>query len=315
LDRLVPNPLEQTQAASPSGISIERVAYHGWNDCYRIANGLAAVVVVPAIGRVMQFELEGSEGVFWENRTLDGRLHDAAANEWINFGGDKCWPAPQAVWTGQQGRDWPPPEGFDARPAKASLIERGVVVTSAVDPGFGIQVVRWVQLDSSQPILRIRSEYHKLRGRAVKVGIWSITQLREPERAGLLLPLQSRFTGGYTRLMTAEPEQLKIAGRLLTLLRHPLQCAKIGTDGASLVWVGRDCALRIDAETGPGEFPDGGCVTEIYTNPDPLKYVEFETLGPLATLHAGQRMARTTVYTLRARTRGDAETEARTFLA
>jgi hypothetical protein len=308
LDR---NPRSSLEPASPR-IIVERVAYHGWSDCYRISNGLVVVVVVPAIGRVMQFGLEGaSEGVFWENRALDGQLHEAAANEWVNFGGDKCWPAPQAVWTGQQGRDWPPPEGFDARPVQAAVVERGVVVSSPIDPGFGIQVVRHVELDRGQPVLRIRSEYRKQRGRAVRVGIWSITQLREPERVGLLLPEKSRFAGGYTRLLEAEPADLKIAGRVLSLGRHTRQYVKVGTDGNSLVWVGRACALRIDAESGTGEYPDGGCVTEVYTNPDPLKYVELETLGPLTTLHTGQRMERTTVYTLKARSRGDADAEAR----
>ena len=314
MHRLAPSPLEQPHAAASPAITVERVAYHGWSDCYRIANGLVAAVVIPAIGRVMQFGLEGAAGVFWENRALDGHLHDAAADEWVNFGGDKCWPAPQAVWTGQQGRDWPPPEGFDSRPARASMIERGVMVTSAIDPGFGIQVVRWVELEPSKPVLRIRSEYRKQRGQAVRVGIWSITQLRDPELVGFLLPSQSRFAGGYIRLMTAEPKELKIAGRVLTLRRHPRQCAKIGSDGGSLAWVGGDCALRIDAESGQGEFPDVGCVTEIYTNPDPMAYVELETLGPLTTLHTGQRMARTTTYTLRARMRADDEAEARSLL-
>jgi hypothetical protein len=38
---------------------------------------------------------------------------------------------------------------------------------------------------------------------------------------------------------------------------------------------GENCVVRIDAEQGSGKYPDGGCATEIYTNPDPLKYVEL----------------------------------------
>lgn len=294
-----------------TGVSVERVSYHGWSDCYLIGNGSVEAAIVPAIGRVMQLRLTGDgEGAFWENRSLDGQLHDAVSNDWINFGGDKCWPAPQTVWTGQQGRAWPPPAAFDARPVQAVANERGVVVTSPIDPGFGIQVVRHVELDPELPIMRIGTEYRKLRGAAVRVGIWTVTQLQEPEHIAILLSAKSKFAAGYIRLLAAEPANLKVDGRMLSLGRHPRHHVKIGTDGCSMAWVGSKCVVRIDAETGPGEYPDGGCVTEIYTNPDPLKYVELETLGPLKTMNVGDRIRQTTVYTVMPRSTQDFDAEA-----
>jgi hypothetical protein len=299
-----------------TGVSVERISYHGWPDCYLISNGSVEAAIVPAIGRVMQLRLAGeADGAFWENRALDGQLHDADSNDWINFGGDKCWPAPQTVWTGQQGRDWPPPPAFDARPAEAVACERGVVVTSPIDPGFGIQVVRHVELDAGQPIMRISTQYRKLIGGAVRVGIWTITQLQEPEHVCILLAARSKFPAGYLRLLAAEPADLKIDGRLLSFARHARRQVKVGTDGSSLAWVGRNCVVRIDAEAGPGEYPDGGCVTEVYTNPDPLKYVELETLGPLTTMNVGDRIEQTTVYTVMPRSTPDPEAEARRVLS
>ena len=74
-----------------AGVSVERISYHGWPDCYLVANKQVEVVVVPAIGRVMQLRLRGeADGAFWENRALDGQLHLSDSAEWINFGGDKC---------------------------------------------------------------------------------------------------------------------------------------------------------------------------------------------------------------------------------
>lgn len=260
----------------------------------------------------MQLRLAGeAEGTFWENRALDGQLHDAASNDWINFGGDKCWPAPQAHWIEHQGRDWPPPAAFGAQAAKTVARERGIVVKSPIDPGFGIQVVRRVELDDGQPILRIHTEYRKLLGGAVRVGIWTVTQMREPECVCIFLPATSKFATGYVRLMAAEPADLKIDGRLLSLGRHARQQVKIGTDGSSLAWLGRNCVVRIDAEAGLGEYPDGGCVTEVYTNPDPLKYVELETLGPLTTMNPGDRIELATVYTVMRRSTRNLEAEAR----
>jgi hypothetical protein len=295
-----------------TGVSVERISYHGWSDCYLIANGRVEAVIVPAIGRVMQLRLAGEpDGAFWENRALDGQLHDAASNDWINFGGEKCWPAPQALWIEQQGRDWPPPAAFGARHITASTSDRGVVVKSPADPGFGIQVVRHIELDAVQPVLRIATEYRKLVGGAVRVGIWTITQMREPERVCILLSPASKFTDGFIRLMSAEPADLKIDGRLLSLRRHPRQHVKVGTDGSSMAWLGSNCVVRIDTDTRLGEYPDGGCSTEVYTCPDPLQYVELETLGPLTTMNPGDRIEQTTVYTVTPRSTTDLDAEAR----
>jgi hypothetical protein len=259
----------------------------------------------------MQFRRLGDRsGIFWENRDLDGMLHSTGASTWMNFGGEKCWPAPQSAWPFQQGRDWPPPAAFDAQPMESAEIKRGIALTSPVDPAYGIQVARQVELDPSLPRLRIRTEYRKLHGSAVTVGVWTIAQMREPERVYVPLLKESSFPEGFVLLMDDEPAGLKIDGRLLSLVRHPQSFAKIGTDAASLLWIGPKCVLRIDTECKPGIYPDGGCVTEIYTNPGLENYVELETLGPLTAMEAGDRIEQTTSYTLLPRTTTDLGAEA-----
>ncbi|MGD0831841.1 MAG: hypothetical protein ABR907_12910, partial [Terracidiphilus sp.] len=62
------------------------------------------------------------------------------------------------------------------------------------------------------------------------------------------------------------------------------------------------------------EYPDGGSVTEVYTNPDPLAYVELETLGPLATLQIGEQIERSAIYTILPRSMPDGDAEARKIL-
>lgn len=271
--------------------------------------------MVPAVGRMMQLRLLGDkDGTFWENRVLDGQLHPPIQNNWLNFGGDKSWPAPQTDWLRQQGRDWPPPAGFDARPMDATVTECGVVLTSPVDPAYGIQIVRHVELEADKPKVRIRTEYRKLSGSPIRVGVWTITQMQTPERACLLLPARSSFAVGHVCLLKAEPAGLKIEGRLLSLACHPSELVKIGSDAGSLAWVGPNSLVRIDAEQGPGEYPEGGCVTQIYTNPEPQPYVEMETLGPLANLSVGDRIERTTLYTIFPRSVANPEAEAQKIL-
>jgi hypothetical protein len=296
-------------------VSVSQFVYRGWQDCYLLGNGSIEAIVVPSIGRVMQLRLAGDgRGTFWENRALDGQLHGPVSNDWVNFGGDKCWPAPQSAWKQHQGHDWPPPAAFDSLPMEARACERGVVLASSIDPSYGVQVVRRVELDAALPVMRIRTEYRKVYGNAVPVGVWSITQLRDPERVFVLLGAKPSLAGGYLRQMEAEPAGLRIDGRLLSLARHPHESTKIGTEGRSLLWVGKQCMVRIDAETGPGEYPDGGCVTEVYTSPDPLAYVELETLGPLASIAVGESIERATVYSLMPRLLSDPDADARRVL-
>jgi len=274
-------------SSSASGVSISRVSWHGWSDCVLIQNGMVEAVVVPAIGRVIHFGLE-----------------------WSNFGGDKCWPAPQSAWFRLQGRGWPPPAAFDSLPMQADAASGSIRMTSPLDPALGIQLVRHIELDPGKPVMRIRSEFRKLFGSPTQISVWTIAQMREPERVSMLLSPKSRFDGAYVRLQKSEPANLKIEGQVLLLSRHPREQVKIGADAASLACVGPDYVIRIDAQPGPGEFPDGGCLTEVYTSPDPLQYVELETLGPLTTIATGEQIDRTTVYTVRPRSTPDPVAEA-----
>jgi hypothetical protein len=298
------------------GVSTSRISWRGWPDCFQIENGLIEAVIVPCIGRVMQLRLlDDPVGALWRNLALEGQRHDPPVDlllprEWLNFGGDKCWPAPQSSWPKVQGRHWPPPNGFDSQPMKAVAADNSVVLTSFIDASFGIQMVRHVELDPGLPVMRIRTEFRKLTGSPVSVSVWTITQMRAPERISIQLPPQSKFVKGYVHLTGAQPADLRIDGSILLFARHRRELVKIGSDGISMAWVGENCVVRIDAEPGPGEYPDGGCVTQVYTNPDPLAYVELETLGPLTAMSIGNRIERTAVYTVSPRSTSDPEAEA-----
>jgi len=281
-----------------------------WPEGYWLTNGVVEALVVPAIGRVLQFRSVGdAEGAFWESS-----FDQAAPGEWSNFGGDKCWPAPQSSWPRQQGHAWPPPPGFDASPMQATVSGNSLLLTSPVDPTWGVQVVRAIELDAEKPRMRIQTEYRKVSGEPVRVGIWTVTQMREPIRIGMKLQASSRFPDSYARLLDATPADLRVQNGVLSLARHCSAYTKIGSDGSALAWVGNACVVRIEVQPEAGEYPDGGCVTEIYTNPDPLGYVELETLSPLATMHCGSSIRQTVTYTLAPRSCDDPFLETETAL-
>lgn len=296
-----------------SSLTVESLVYHGWSNSLRLSNNVVEAFVVPAIGRVMDFRRIGdSEGCFWQNRALDGQLHPAHSADWINFGGDKSWPAPQSEWPRYQGHGWPPPAAFDAERVAAERSENGIVLISPIDAGYGIQVTRRIELDPTLAQMRIHTEYKKLKGSPTRVSIWTITQMNDPVCVAMELPAHSRHAEGFVRLLDPDPLALHRAEGSISFARSHMQMTKIGTEAAAMLWVGKGTVARI-ASLGElsGEFPDHGSVSEIYTNADPLPYVELETLGPLVELSVGQSAARTAVYTLAPRTCADPQEEIR----
>ncbi len=280
-------------------VKITRGDYHGWKNCYFMRNACVEVVIVPAVGRIMQFHFLGEPGPFWENRNVDGKSPDAASKEWGNFGGDKTWPSPQAEWPAVTGRAWPPPAAFDSMPVEASVREGVVELASAVDPHYGIRARRVIRLDPEKSVMTVTTTYEKTEGSPSTVGIWIITQCGEPRAIRVPVPARSLYEKGYNLQCEHVPPSLKAEEGEITLTRDLGTPHKIGNDAGFLVWVGETVTLRIDSpRVANANYPDSGSSAEVYTNPDPLPYIELELLGPLHTLSVGDKTSQTSVYTL-----------------
>jgi hypothetical protein len=153
-------------------------------------------------------------------------------------------------------------------------------------------------------------------GQPLKTGVWVITQLKDPVLACASLPDFELFHEGYNRQSDELPTGFKIDNGLLSLTRDPKASHKIGTDAGALFWVGTDAVLRIESpRTVFGDYPDEGCSAEIYTNPDPLPYIELEMLGPVQKMVVGDKIARRSSYTLVRRVEADPDLEVRRLLS
>ena len=293
-------------------IQISKITYHGWPNSYRISNGKVQAVVVPAIGRVMQFQLVGGVNIFWQDRRLDGRAPDPNSREWANFGGDKSWPSPQDDWSKMVGRGWPPPAGFDAVPYEARVEDGVLELSSPVDPSYRIRVRRRVELDPAKPQMEVVTSYEKITGAPVKVGVGVITQLRDPQRVFMVLPKKSRFPDGYVLLQFSPPEDVRIHDGLVSLKRGNKISSEIGSDADTLLWMDGEYVLRIDSpRVQRAEYAEQGTNSTIFTAADPQAYVELETFGPLSVMKAGDRIQRKNTYTLLERSEKDPDAEAR----
>ena len=290
----------QPASPMPTDFQIKRGEYRGWPDAVFLRNGEVEAVIVPAIGRVMQFRIAGeADGPFWENPAVDGRRASQDTKGWFNYGGDKVWPAPQAAWPRIAGRGWPPPAGFDGRPAQAEISGSAVTLVFPPDPTYGLQVRRRIALTPGRQVMTITTTFEKTSGSAVEVGVWTITQLRDPEAVRAPAPEGPAADGVPVLLGGYAAPPMKTEPHWLVVARDPAANHKIGLRTGPLLWIGAAFTLRLDSDVVPGAvYPDHGSSAEIYTNADPLAYVELELLGPLTTLQAGERIEQTVTYTL-----------------
>lgn len=307
--------IPQPAATAPRDVVV-RSDNHGWPDSMVLSNGVVEAVIVPSIGRVMQFRFAGEpDGPFWANAGLLGQKLDPASPDWVNFGGDKAWPSPQDDWARLALRPWPPPVGFDGLPMEAVRDGSAVILVSAVDPSYGIRVRRRIELATDRPVMTITTRFEKTAGPPMEVGVWTITQVRDPAAIYAVLPETPRAGAPYVRMSEELPANLKVEHDLIALTRDPHKNRKIGVRAATLVWIGRSELLRIDSTLVPGaRYPDQESSAEIYTNEDPLAYVELEILGPLEKLAVGGHIERQSTYTLAHRTENDPEMEIKKLL-
>jgi len=300
---------------SSQALKASKTTYRGWPDALVLSNGKVEAVIVPAVGRVMQFRFIGEDDVFWENAALQGKSPNPSAQEWSNFGGDKTWPSPQADWGKMVGRGWPPPAMFDSTPLQGNQKENAIELTSRVDSAYGIRTRRRIELDPSMPVLKITTTYEKDSGDVVRVGIGVITQLRDPQRAFIAVPPKSKFPEGYVLLNFERPQDGKLKGGLFSLTRSHANKSQIGSDASTLLWMNEKHAIKIESPRAIGaEYANQGSSTVIYTNSDPDAYIELETYGPLSVMKVGDKIEQTNTYRLYERGEKDPEAEARKIL-
>jgi len=179
-------------AGPAAAAEAQKSEYRGWPSL-ALSNGIVEVQVVPDIGgRVIQLSLGGFE-YLWVNPRLAGKppTPDGLGPDkgWLNYGGDKLWPAPQG-WDGED--QWPgPPDGvLDGSPHRGEITAPSgpggatVRLTSPESPRCGIQFSRTVTLSSGASRVAFASTMKNTGTKPRRWGIWQVTQLNAASRTG-----------------------------------------------------------------------------------------------------------------------------------
>jgi len=272
---------------SSAKVMITRTDYRGWKDSVRMSNGQVDLVFVPQIGRIMRYGYVDGPNMLWEDPELAGKVAPATPGEWRNYGGDKLWPAPQALW------NWPPDTDLDGGVHQVEIKGTKLIVTSPTSERFGIRFQREISLAGRGSEVTMRNRMMNVGSKPVELAIWQIAQMDDPDVS--LLPIEKTTDhplgwGTYGDLKMDAPE-FRATSDMLFIKRNRASSVKVGA-GARAGYVAAekgDVRFTMFGPYQPGmKYPDGGKAQQIYTNPDPKKYVELELNGPIEVLRPGQ---------------------------
>ena len=304
--------------------------FRGW-ESFQLKNEFVQINVTPQLGgRILGYQL-GSHPFLWANPLLQGKLppptHLAPDGSWLNWGGDKLWPAPQG-WDNAEQWPGPPDPVLDGSPQQVEVLARdgasgGVELTSPTDPKTGIQFSRVIRIFDGSSRVHVDATMTNVADRPIQWGIWTVTQLDAGSPGGggwnpnwnTYLPFNahSHFLRGYQVLFGSEsnPEIQPSAVPGVLKLQYMWIVGKVALD-SSAGWL-----ANVDGTNGyafvqkftydpSAEYPDGSSIelwtngvgtieawartVRMETNPADNPYiVESELLGPKVRLLPGQQ--------------------------
>ncbi len=264
----------------------EKVAFKGWPNCARLANGQIELIITLDVGpRVARLGFIGEDNLMAEYAAMQGKT---GGDEWRIYGGHRLWHAPE-----DPVRTYEPDNG----PVKLEEHPGFVRVIPAVEKTTGIAKEIDFSLDASANHVHV---VHRLRNHnlwAVELAPWALSVMAPggtcfvplPPRGShgdSLLPANMMSFWPYTNM--ADPRWSW--GYKWVMLRQDTAATtpqKVGVqtpDGWAAYARQGFLFVKKFGYQPDATYPDMGCNFETYTNNE---MIEVESLGPTVKLAPG----------------------------
>ena len=279
-----------------AAVTVEKTAYAGWPNCYRLSNGEVELVVTADVGpRIIRYGYVGGQNLFVE---LEEDLGQTGGDGWRLYGGSRLWVAPEdRVYS----------YGADNEPVEIEVSGSEVTALAPVE-NTGVQ--KWITAELADRGTEARVTYG-LANRTIwplRIATWVLTMMNRggiavttlPPRGThpeILAPTNPVVLFAFTNMSDSRWSWLE---RYIVLRQDPGNSdpEKIGlfnpaTRGAYLL---NDELFVKKFDAAPDEeYPDMGSSFEIFTNE---RFLELETLGPMRTLQPGESMEHVETWSL-----------------
>ncbi|MBD3267992.1 hypothetical protein GF373_15100 [bacterium] len=296
-------------------VTIEKVAYHGWENCYKLTNGAVELIVVTDIGpRIIHFGFVGQENIF---RVAKNQLGKSDEEGFRGRGGHRFWVAPEDPVTTYYPDNMPVDASIEGNtlrlvstpeltdPALRKQYRSPRVVRDRMDDP---KVRKALRLQKKMNISLARDGMvtveHIIKNwsdRSQVVAAWGISVLNKngfailprapyvPHNRESLLPTQRLITWSYTDL--TDP-RLHFMEKYIVVEQDPSikKPVKIGISNelgwAAYAW-NTHLFVKYLTYNPDLDYPDMGASTEVYTGGNML---ELESLGPLIGLEPNEEI-------------------------
>jgi len=263
-----------------ASVSVEKIKYKGWENCYRISNGEVELIVTGDVGpRIIRYGFVGGRNIFKE---YPDQLGKSGEPTFQMRGGDRVWKAPEDPIA-----SWAP----DNVPVTVQITPTGVIAREPIEPLTQLQKEIEVNLAPSGTSVTVS---HRITNHALfplEFAPWALTMMAQggtvvsgfpprghhPQNLEATNPL---VMWAYTNL--ADP-RWKFTRKYLTLHQDPNnnEAQKLGmfnkNTWAAYILNDEVFVKRTTADPSK-QYPDFGCSFETFTNNE---FLEVETLGPL----------------------------------
>lgn len=270
-----------------AAVTVEKTAYAGWPNCYRVSNGEIELIATTDVGpRIMRLGFVGGQNLFAEFKEELGGIKE---KKWLARGGHRLWKSPE---------DQVLTYALDNDTVQVTVHGDGITLTQAVEPETGLQKQINIRMAPTGNLLTVSHRITNTGGWAVEFAPWALTMMAPGGRAftgfpprgkhpEMLDPTNPLVMWAYTNL--GDP-RWKYSLKYLSLQQDPKNAEpqKLGmfnaeTWGAYLL--GTDLFVKQYTADPEAQYPDFGCSFETFTND---KFLELKTVGPLATVPPGE---------------------------
>jgi hypothetical protein len=279
-------------------VTVKKIAYGGWKNCCRIANGRVELIVTLDVGpRVIRFGFVGGPNEFKE---YERQLGKRGGRRWRIYGGHRLWHAPET-----ESRTYFPDNG------PVAMEQRGAVMRfiQSVETTTGIQKEIDVRLAPRRARVELLHRLRNVGPWTVELAPWALSVMAPGGTA--IVPLPPRGS---------HPEDLP-PGNLLTLWLYTDMSDPRWTWGRKYIFLRQDGSPQATPQKLGALVPDGwaayarnghlfvkqfacardatyadfGCNFETFTNHEML---ELESLGPYVPVAPGQAVEHRETWTL-----------------
>jgi hypothetical protein len=267
-------------------VKVEKIAYKGWKNCYRVSNGEVELIVTGDVGpRVIRLGFVGGQNVFKEFADQMGK---SGEEKFQLRGGDRVWKAPEdpvATWA------------LDNVPVEITPTPTGLVARAPVEPLTNLQKEIEISMVASGTSVMVA---HRITNRSLftlEFAPWVLTMMAPggmeitgfPPRGTHPANLEATNPLVMWAYTDFTDRRLTLTKKYLVLRQDPTisQAQKIGLfnrDTWAIYLLNGEAFVKRATADPSKTYTDFGCSFETFTNNE---FLEIETLGPMTKVEPG----------------------------